>query len=126
MLYLLDTNIVSELAKPKPHLSVVQSFAEKQASIAITTITLHEIRFGIDQTPSSKRRDHLESFWQTVVVYIPDLSYSSKAAIWHAEERARLMAIGKPSAYANGQIAAIVVCNNPNFGDRQHRRFCPI
>lgn len=125
MLYLLDTNIVSELAKPKPHLRVVQSFAEKQASIAIATITLHEIRFGIDRTPFSKRRDHLESFWQTVVVYIPNLPYSSEAAIWHAEERARLMAIGKPSAYADGQIAAIAVCNNLTLVTANTQDFAP-
>lgn len=112
MLYLLDTNIISELARPKPHPAVIQSFAERQASIAIAAITLHEIRFGIDRTPPSKRREYLESFWQNIVVYIPNLPYSSEAAVWHAEERARLMAIGKPSAYADGQIAAIAVRNN--------------
>jgi tRNA(fMet)-specific endonuclease VapC len=43
---------------------------------------------------------------------IPILSYDQRAALWHAEERARLAQIGKTPPFADGQIAAIAVTND--------------
>lgn len=39
------------------------------------------------------------------------LAYDERAAQWHARERARLTAIGKPPPFADGQIAAIATTN---------------
>src|SRR5437762_6303694 len=49
--YLLDTNVVSELRKPKPHGAVVawlQSLRENQ--IYISAVTLGELQRGIERT----------------------------------------------------------------------------
>ncbi len=49
--YLLDTNVVSELRKPKPHGAVVawlQSLREDQ--IYISTVTLGELQRGVERT----------------------------------------------------------------------------
>ena len=43
---------------------------------------------------------------------IPLLPYDANAAKWHAEERARLVTIGKTPSFADGQIAAIAKVNN--------------
>jgi predicted nucleic acid-binding protein len=51
MLYLLDTNVVSELRKPRPHGAVVawlQSTAE--ADLYLSAVTLGEIQAGIELT----------------------------------------------------------------------------
>jgi toxin FitB len=54
---LLDTNIVSEIIRPKPHPSV-QKWARAQAYAAISCITLNEIVFGLTrrQLPSVSAR----------------------------------------------------------------------
>jgi tRNA(fMet)-specific endonuclease VapC len=48
---------------------------------------------------------------KTIFPTIPILDYNSKAANWHAAERARLSEIGLTPAFADGQIAAVASTN---------------
>jgi toxin FitB len=58
--WLLDTNILSELRRPRPERRVV-SFVTIQPldSLHISSVTLSEIRFGIEQVSDSGRRSEL-------------------------------------------------------------------
>ena len=38
---------------------------------------------------------------------MPVFSYDTRAALWHARERARLVAKGRPPAFRDAQIGAI-------------------
>lgn len=50
-MYLLDTNVVSELRKPKPHGAVVQWLQEAaEADLHISAVTIGEIQAGIELT----------------------------------------------------------------------------
>ena len=50
-MYLLDTNVVSELRKPRPHGAVVEWLKSvDDASLHLTTVTLGEIQAGIELT----------------------------------------------------------------------------
>jgi predicted nucleic acid-binding protein len=50
-MYLLDTNIVSELRKPRPHGAVVAWLeAQADADLALSAVTLGEIQAGIEIT----------------------------------------------------------------------------
>jgi predicted nucleic acid-binding protein len=50
-MYLLDTNIVSELRKPKPHGAVLAWIeAIPDSSLAISAVTIGEIQAGIEMT----------------------------------------------------------------------------
>ena len=50
-MYLLDTNVVSELRKPKPHGAVVQWIREaKDAELHISAVTIGEIQAGSELT----------------------------------------------------------------------------
>ena len=50
-MYLLDTNVVSELRKPKPHGAVVQWIQEaSDAELHISAVTIGEIQAGIEVT----------------------------------------------------------------------------
>lgn len=110
--YLLDTNIVSELSKPQPSAALMRALDARREAVAISSVTLHEIRFGIERiTPQSRKRDWLERFFHDVVLLLPVLAYDDRAAVWHAAERARLTKQGKSPAFADGQIAAIAVVN---------------
>jgi predicted nucleic acid-binding protein len=50
-MYLLDTNIVSELRKPKPHGAVLEWFnSVNDADLYVSAVTLSEIQVGIEMT----------------------------------------------------------------------------
>ena len=61
--WLLDTNILSELRRPKPEPKVVD-FVAKQALelLYISVVTLAEIRFGIEVLPDMTRRSDLNDW----------------------------------------------------------------
>jgi predicted nucleic acid-binding protein len=60
MTYLLDTNVVSELSRPRPNPRVTSWLAAVPSqSIYVSVLTLGEIRFGILLTPDATRRERL-------------------------------------------------------------------
>jgi predicted nucleic acid-binding protein len=61
--FLLDTNVISELRKPKP-VSTVVRFLEAQAEedLFITEVSIAEIRFGIEQLDDAERRASLTAW----------------------------------------------------------------
>jgi len=63
--WLLDTNVLSELRRPKPNRKVV-AFIESLAleSLYISTVFLAEIRFGIELVGDAHRRAELND-WLT-------------------------------------------------------------
>ena len=106
--YLLDTNIVSEPLRPRPNAAVMRNLRKREQEIAIASIVWHELRFGVERLPQSKRRDVVERYLEEVVLAtIPIFDYDRPAAEWHARERARLTARGETPSFADGQIAAI-------------------
>jgi tRNA(fMet)-specific endonuclease VapC len=106
MRYLLDTNIVSEAAKPRPHPGVVARIHERFADCAISALTWHELLFGLQRLPESPRRGQIAGFVERVAGLFPVLPYDRAAANWHAAERARLAGAGRVAPWADGQIAA--------------------
>ena len=61
--WLLDTNILSELRRPKPERKVLAFVAAQPLeSLYISTVTLAEIRFGIELLPDVARRSELNDW----------------------------------------------------------------
>jgi predicted nucleic acid-binding protein len=66
--FLLDTNVASEMVKPKPHPAVMQWLAAADESLLhFSVITLGEIRKGIASRPEPVRRAQLESWLSALV-----------------------------------------------------------
>ena len=105
-LYLLDTNVFAALSQPKPQRVVERAFAKHTGEIVTAAVVLHEMWFGIERLPRSRRRTELERFMGEIVAPLRVLPYGERAAKWHAGERARLTARGRAPALADGQIAA--------------------
>ncbi|MFL9827674.1 type II toxin-antitoxin system VapC family toxin [Rhodoplanes sp. SY1] len=58
--WLLDTNILSELRRPKPNMKVVDFIATKPLdSLHVSVVTLAELRFGIALVADTGRRTAL-------------------------------------------------------------------
>lgn len=60
MSYLLDTNVVSELARSKPEVAVTRWLKEIPADeLFLSVITLGELRRGVERLPAGARRERL-------------------------------------------------------------------
>ena len=63
--WLLDTNILSELRRPKPERKVVAFITEQPLEdLFVSAVTFAEIRFGIETVASATRRAELDD-WLT-------------------------------------------------------------
>jgi toxin FitB len=115
--YLLDTNIISNIAKPTPSESLMAWMAEQaDQDLFIASLTIAEIRRGILEKPSGKRRDRLELWFSgpqgpQALFAGRVLPFDERAAlVW-----ARLMADGKdrgrPRSALDTIIAAVAEAN---------------
>jgi tRNA(fMet)-specific endonuclease VapC len=112
MKYLLDTNLISELSKPKPDRKVEKKCRQYRLELATAAPVWHELQYGCQRLPHSRKRELLELFLEEVVSkQLPILPYDEQAAHWHARERARLSLTGQRLSFVDGQIAAIAVTN---------------
>lgn len=66
MKFLLDTNIFSELLKPKPNTNVVNWVNTTPVDILyISVLTIGEIRYGIEKLPESKRKEKIKVYLES-------------------------------------------------------------
>ena len=106
--YLLDTNILSEPLRPVPNAAVMARLSGATGLVAIASVVWHELLFGVERMPASKRREHLSGYLKEVVRSTCEFTdYDESAALWHAQERSRLERAGQTPTFADGQIAAI-------------------
>ena len=106
-LYLLDTNIVSELARRSPHPGVEAAVALHQVACAIAAPSVEELVFGVWRLPPSARRDSLECWLEGILDSFILLPFDARCGLWLGRERARLAALGLPAPRADGEIAAV-------------------
>ncbi len=59
----MDTNVLSELAKAKPDAQVVAWLRDHEAELYLSTITIGELRRGIESLPAGKRKVSLQSWF---------------------------------------------------------------
>lgn len=109
--YLLDTNILSELAKREPYPAVEQHLKHHQFQCAVGAPTIEELSFGINRLPPSAKRTMLMQWLDEILKDFILLPYDHHCGLWLGRERARLTAIGKPSPHTDGEIAAIAAVN---------------
>lgn len=110
--FLLDTNILSEPARPIPNANVLHQLDIHKSEVAVSSVVVHELLHGCLRLPESKRREYLRNYIYESVLNLPVFDYDLKAAQWHAQERVRLSQIGKTPAFVDGQIASIAYSNN--------------
>jgi tRNA(fMet)-specific endonuclease VapC len=98
--------------KPKPDAKVMANLSRYAGEMSTATIVWHELLFGLNRLPPSRKRQGLEQYLQEEVkAKLPFFPYNEAAAEWHAQERARLVKLGKTPSFADSQIAAIAKVN---------------
>lgn len=120
--YLLDTNVISELRKPKPHGAVVAWLRSlRPEQIFLSAVTIGEIQAGVERTrtnDAAKARE-IENWLEEVEASLATLPMDSACF----REWARLMA-GKSSALIeDGMIAATARVHQLEVATRNERDF---
>lgn len=108
MRYLLDTNALSESARPQPSPILVKRLQARRAEVCTSSVVWHELRYGIARLDQGRRKDNLLS-WMSALESssLPILPYDQEAARWHADERTRLERVGRTLPFRDAQIAAV-------------------
>lgn len=127
---ILDTNVLSELMRPKPDPGVVTWVAKQpSAELFTTSITEAEIFYGIELLTKSKRRDALLAAAEAM--FAEDfagriLGFDSDAARVFSRGAAHCRALGRPITHADAQIAAIAQLRGAKLATRNvaHFRDC--
>jgi len=108
---ILDTNVLSELMRPKPSPQVAAWVAEQPTMELFTTsITEAEIFYGIELLSGGTRRDALLAAAQAM--FAEDLggrilAFESEAARVFSKIAVQRRRKGRPISHADAQIAAI-------------------
>ena len=110
-MFVLDTNVISELMGPAPNYAVtVWTARQATATLFTTAISEAELRHGVEILPKGRRRDALdvgvermlaEGFTNRI------LPFDSEAARVYAVAAAARRCVGLPISQADCQIAAI-------------------
>ena len=118
MRYLLDTNIISQIAKPVPSPSLVAWMIEQaDRDLFIASLTMAEIRRGVLENPAGKRRTQLETWFDgpegpQALFAGRVLPFDEKAGLVWARLMADGTAKGRPRSALDTIIAAIAEVND--------------
>lgn len=127
LLYLLDTNIVSEPPKPMPDRKTVTNIETYSDFSAISSVVWYELLKGIYTLPEGSRKDKLMRYACDTVKYVyPIIPYDDHCAALHADIYARMMKNGTPVSPFDMQIAATALANNMILVTRNVKDFAPI
>jgi predicted nucleic acid-binding protein len=123
----LDTNVLSAAMRRKAD-PVVVAWLDRQPSesLWITTITVFEVRFGLELLSDGRRRKKLENaFAQALEEDFQRriLSFDFQAAEEAAKLAARRRNAGQPVEFRDTQIAGIVLAHRAALATRNVRHF---
>lgn len=127
---LLETNVLSALMRLEPEPAVVAWLDEQPPeSVWTTSITVFEIRFGLELLDPGRRRRRLESAFDTVLTQ----ELEGRIALFDrpaAEVAAQLAAQGRraghPGEIRDLEIAGIAASRKAGLATRNLRHFEPL
>ena len=126
-MYLLDTNVLSELMRQTPAQAVLDWVNHQTVrDLATSAITRAEIELGIAQLPAGKRRTGLAT--QATAMFTEDFAgrcfaFDENCAPIYANLVAARFKEGLPISVEDAQIAAICLANNKVLVTRNTKDF---
>jgi toxin FitB len=115
--YLLDTNIISNITKPRPSATLVAWMgAQSDDDLFISSLTVAEIRRGLLEMPEGRKRRDLETWFSgpdgpQALFAVRVLPFDEKAGLICARLMAAGTAAGQPRSALDMIIAAVAEAN---------------
>ena len=126
-MFLLDTNVVSELLRSSPEPVVETWVGNRRATdLYFSAIGEAELRYGVAILPAGRRQTALASAIEAILredFVDRILPFDSGAAREYADIAAARRSAGRPIAPADCQIAAIARCRGIAIATRNVRDF---
>lgn len=116
---LVDTNVLSELARPHPNPGVLR-WASQNRGIALSVVTLEEILFGLAWRPNPRIAEWFESYLEEHCELLP---VTPRIAARSGELRGRLRSQGRTRHQADMLIAATADIEARTLVTRNSRDF---
>lgn len=122
---LVDTNVLSELTRPTPDPRVVAWLEVNEPALALPTIALAELRYGIARLPDGRRRSGLLHFWHATCAQFRGriFSFDERAAERYGDVAAGAERAGRRLNIQDGQIAAIALVHGMSVATRNVGHF---
>ncbi|MFC5697503.1 type II toxin-antitoxin system VapC family toxin [Pseudomonas sp. GCM10022186] len=124
---LLDTNVLSEMMKTRPEPNVIAWLdAQPGSELAICSVSVAEILYGIARMPNGKRKDLLAVGADTLFNKLfadSILPFDADAAVHYAALVSACEVKGRAADMADGQIAAIARFYSAKVATRNTRDF---
>jgi predicted nucleic acid-binding protein len=120
-----DTNVLSEPLRLVPHPRVVQWLVTNASEIAVTAITVAELRFGVHRLPAGRQRDALSVAIDDLLDTAGDrvLPFDARAAEVAGRLRADREATGRSVSSEDTMIAGICLAGGHSLATRNVRDF---
>lgn len=115
-----DTNVVSETLRKSPDEAVTAWLVRHDAELALPTVTIAEIAFGIQKIRPNERADRLEqglSEWRRRFAG-RIFGLTEKAALAYGELMGTAARQGRPMSVPDGMIGAIARVNDGSLATR--------
>jgi len=127
---LLDTNVISELMRPKPDPGVL-AWADglDPEAVAITAMNEAEILHGLARLPAGQRQVQLRQSWEALVAELFSgriWPFTSEAAHWYAELLRQRERLARPMATADAVIAATALAHGVPLATRDVHDYAAI
>ena len=120
----LDTNVVSELMKPAPDVSVRHWLATLgETPLTTTAVTVAELQFGLGRLPDGRRKTDLRARFDGFSASLGVLPLDEQAAREAGRLRAMRETVGMPSRPSDMMIAGIVATAGWALATRNTRDF---
>ncbi len=121
---ILDTNVVSRMMMPSTD-EPVDCWIDTQNldDLAITSITVEEIAFGLNTLPQGKRRQTLFDGFNHIYGNLRCLPFTDAEAAYCGRLRAKCRRSGRPISLPDAQIAGIATAHNALLATRNIRDF---
>jgi predicted nucleic acid-binding protein len=124
-LIFLDTNVVSELVKPQPDAKVIAWLTKHDLSLALSSVVLAEITYGIEKIRPDERARRLEGFPAELQRRYAGRLYSfdQESALLYGVMMGHSRRQGRVLSTADGMIAAIALRHGGELATRNLQDF---
>lgn len=120
-----DTNVISETLKRDPDRNVLAWLERYDAELALSTVAIAEIAFGICKIRPQERANRLELALSDWRLRFADRIFpvTEQAALAYGELMGHAVRKGRPMSVPDGLIAAIALVNGGRLATRNIKDF---